>query len=385
VKPIGLRARHYQTGQFVDVVVIGDRIESVEPSEGGHADDGWIAPALFDLQINGGLGISFNAQTLKPEDVSRVTHLCHRHGVAQYLPTLVTASFDALAHGFRTLERARSEDAAIAHAIPGYHLEGPYLSPEDGPRGAHPREHIRPPDLDEFQRLQEAAGGRIKLTTLAPEMPGALPLIEAVVRSGVVVALGHTAATGEQIRAAVDAGARLSTHLGNGSHSLIRRHPNYIWEQAAEDRLWASLITDGHHLPRSVVRCLLRCKGLPRIILTSDASSLAGLPAGRYNEWGTELEISPAGRIGVVGTDLLAGAALYTDACVAQVLAWEGLPVPDVLALASDRPRELLGLPVCRLEAGQPADLVLFDDAPAGTRFRVRTTLVAGRPFPSVG
>jgi N-acetylglucosamine-6-phosphate deacetylase len=381
-----LRGHHYQTGSLLDVVVTGDRITDITPATIIRADHeaNWIAPALFDLQINGGLGISFNAETLTPNDIGRVTHLCHQHGIGQYLPTLITGSFEALAHGFRTLERAR-RDPAIAHAIPGYHLEGPYLSPDDGPRGAHPRQHIRPPDLDEFARLQDAAGGRIKLTTLAPELPGALSFIAAVVRSGVVVALGHTAATGEQIRSAVDAGARLSTHLGNGSHPLIRRHPNYIWEQAAEDRLWASLITDGHHLPRSVVRCLLRCKGLERVVLTCDASSLAGLPPGRYTQWGTDLEVRPEGRVGVPGTDLLAGSALYTDACVARLLEWEGLSLPTVLTLASDRPRELLGLPVCRLETGERADLVLFDDDPAGTRFRVRTTVIGGLPIPNIG
>lgn len=381
-----LRARHYQTGILVDVVVTGARIDAIIPPVGtpDHVA-GWLAPALFDLQINGGLGISFNAETLTPDAVRQVTHLCHQHGIGQYLPTLITGGYEAIRHGFATLERARAEDASLAHAIPGYHLEGPYLSAEDGPRGAHPRQHVRPPDLDEFQRWQDAAGGRIRLTTLAPETPGAGAFIEAVVNSGVVVALGHTAATGDQIRAAVDAGATLSTHLGNGSHTMIRRHPNYIWDQAAEDRLAASLITDGHHLPRAVTRCLLRAKGLERVVITCDASSLAGLPPGRYSQWGTQLEVRPEGRVAVPGTELLAGSALYTDACVAQLLAWEGLPLPTVHALASDRPRELLRLPPARLEAGHAADVVLFDDDPGGARFVVRTTIVGGRAVPAVG
>ncbi len=341
-----LRGRDYRTGSRIDVLVHGDRIDRLTPPEGlADFEAGWIAPALFDLQINGGLGIAFNAETLTTADVRQVTDLCHQHGIAQYLPTLITGGSEPIAHGFRTLERARGEDAALAHAIPGYHLEGPYISPEDGPRGAHPKTHVRPADLDEFRHWQDAAGGRIRLVTLAPEVGGAIPFIEAVVRSGVVVAIGHTNATGEQIRAAVDAGARLSTHLGNGSHAVIRRHPNYIWEQAAEDRLCASLITDGHHLPRSVVRCLLRAKGLERVVITCDASSLAGLPPGRYAQWGTELEVRPEGKVSVPGTDLLAGSALYTDACVAQLLVWENLPLADVLALAGDRPRERLGRP----------------------------------------
>src|SRR5207248_2337185 len=151
-------------------------------------------------------------------------------------------------------------DRAVAHAVAGIHLEGPYISAEDGPRGAHARRHVRPPDWDEFRRLQDASGGRVRLLTLAPEHDGAVHFIERLTAAGVVVALGHTAASGERIRDAVRAGARLSTHLGNGSHAVLPRHPNYLWEQLADDGLWASVICDGHHLPPSVVRCVVRVK-----------------------------------------------------------------------------------------------------------------------------
>src|SRR5262249_12675635 len=147
----------------------------------------------------------------------------------------------------RTLGAACDTDPELAHATPAFHLEGPYISAEDGPRGAHPSAHVRPPDWEEFCRLQEAAGGRIRLVTLAPEREGALGVIERLVATGVVVALGHTAATGRQIHDAISAGARLSTHLGNGAHAVLPRHPNYIWEQLAADELWASIICDGHH------------------------------------------------------------------------------------------------------------------------------------------
>src|SRR5262249_8138444 len=160
--------------------------------------------------------------------------------------------------------RALDSDADLAAAVPGLHVEGPYLSPEDGPRGAHPLEHIRPPDWDEFQRFLEAAGGRIRLLTLAPEAEAALPFIERLPAAGIVVAIGHTGADPETIHAAVRAGARLSTHLGNGAHSMIRRHPNYIWEQLACDDLTASVIADGHHLPASVLKCFARVKGAER-------------------------------------------------------------------------------------------------------------------------
>src|SRR5262249_29613719 len=171
--------------------------------------------------------------------------------------TVITNAFDALVHGLSTIRRAREIDRDVARAVPAIHLEGPYISPEDGPRGAHPRRHVRPPDWDEFQRLQEAAGGLIRLVTLAPEHEVAIRFIEQLVAWGVVVSIGHTGATASQIREAISAGARLSTHLGNGCHAMLPRHDNYIWEQLAADELWASIICDGHHLPPAVVRCIV--------------------------------------------------------------------------------------------------------------------------------
>ncbi|HEV3262081.1 MAG TPA: N-acetylglucosamine-6-phosphate deacetylase, partial [Gemmataceae bacterium] len=258
----------------------------------------------------------------------------------------------------------------------GIHLEGPYISAEDGPRGAHPRRHIRPPDWDEFRRLQDAAGGRIRLLTLAPEYEAALPFIERLVASHVVVALGHTAASGARIRDAVAAGALLSTHLGNGSHALLPRHENYIWEQLAADGLWASVICDGHHLPAAVVRCMLRVKTPARTILTSDASALAGLPPGRYRQGDQEFDVLPAGKVVVLASEYLAGSWAFTDTCVGNVIRYAGVSLRDAVDMAGARPRELLGLPSRRLEPGEPADLVLFDWE-EGADFRVAATVTS--------
>jgi N-acetylglucosamine-6-phosphate deacetylase len=244
-----LRARHYATGEWIDMCCRAGRIESIgKPgAEKPDLQAGWIAPALFDLQINGCDGHSFNSERLTVESIRHVAAVCRRHGIGAFCPTLVTQSQAALLHGFNTLRQACESHPDLARALPVFHLEGPYLSPEDGPRGAHPLQHIRRPDWDEFRRFQETAGGRIRLVTLAPEHEGALPFIEKLVAWGVVAALGHTAATGPRIREAIQAGARLSTHLGNGSHALLPRHDNYIWEQLAADDLWASIICDGHH------------------------------------------------------------------------------------------------------------------------------------------
>lgn len=372
-----LHARHYATGQAIDITCAAGRIASITPATGASSADGWIAPALFDLQINGCDGHSFNSERLTTDSVRHVVNVCRKHGIGALCPTLVTNGFEALAHGMTTLRQACESDPVIAAAVPAIHLEGPYISSEDGPRGAHPRQHVRPPDWDEFRRLQDASGGRIRLHTLAPEHAGAIEFIERLVASGVVVALGHTAASPARIHEAIAAGARLSTHLGNGSHAVLPRHENYLWEQLAADELWASIIADGHHLPPSVVRCIVRVKTPARTVLTCDASSLAGLPPGRYSEWGQDFEIQPSGKVCVAGTSYLAGSGAFTDLCVGNAIRFAGVSLAEAVDMAGARPRELLRLPPRTLEVGQPADFVRFDWEPGGD-FRVRATIVGG-------
>ncbi len=374
-----LRARHYASGEPVDLICEQGRIARLTPAGQGRVDveAGWIAPALFDLQINGCDGISFNSPHLNEDDIRRVVAVCYRHGIAAFCPTLITNSREALLHSCAVIDRACTADAELARALPGLHLEGPYISAEDGPRGAHPLRHVRPPAWDEFRRFQDAAGGRIRLITLAPEHDGALPFIEKLTASGVVVALGHTAASSACIRAAIAAGARLATHLGNGCHALLPRHDNYLWEQLAADQLWASVISDGHHLPPALLRCILRVKTPARTILTCDASSLAGLPPGRYREWDQELEVLPTGRIVVPGTPFLAGSGVFTDACLGHLLALGEVSLTEALDMAAARPRQLLGLEARPLQVGAAADLVLFDWQP-GQSLRMRATIVAG-------
>jgi N-acetylglucosamine-6-phosphate deacetylase len=369
-----VRGRHHATGLAVDVVC-GQHIEDVRPAGSALPDLAaeWVAPAFFDLQINGCDGHSFNSPRLTVPDVRHVVDVCARHGITALCPTLVTAGRGALVHGCATLRRACDEDPVVGRAVAGLHLEGPSVSPEDGPRGAHPRAHVRPPDWDEFRRLQDAAGGLVRLVTLAPEHDGALAYIERLAAAGVVVALGHTAASPARIRDAVRAGARLSTHLGNGCHALLPRHDNCLWEQLACDDLYASVIADGHHLPPAVLRCMLRVKTPARTILTCDASSLAGLPLGRYAEWGQEFEVHCGGRVVVPGTEFLAGSGVFTDACVAHAVTVGKVSLSDALDMACARPRQLLGLERRTLTAGEPADLVLLD-----VRFAAVATVVGG-------
>lgn len=349
------------------VTVAGGRIASLTPLPDTPVESlPWVAPAFVDVQINGCLGIGFNSPALTADGVRTVTAECLKHGIGTYCPTLITGSFEAIRHGFTVLAAAIDADAELARRLPGFHLEGPYLSGDDGPRGAHPREHARDPDWDEFRRWQDAAGGRIRMVTVAPERTGALRFIEQAASSGVVVAIGHTAATPSQIRAAAAAGARTSTHLGNGCHAVLPRHENYIWEQLACDDLWASLITDGHHLPAAVVKSFVRGKTPARVLITCDAGSLAGLPPGRYRDWGQEFEVLPGGKIVVPGTPFLAGSGSFTDACIGHVVRMAGVTLADAIDMTTARPRELLGLPASTLAPGEPADLMLFDWQPGG-------------------
>ena len=281
-------ARHYRTGRWWRVATRDGLIAESGPSEGPDEirdSDQWIAPAFWDIQLNGRWGSSFSDPGVTVDQVAAIVRAQAGLGTARMCPTLITAGREEMRHGVRTIHAACEASADVARCVVGIHLEGPAVSALDGYRGAHPLDAVRDPDWDEFRELQDASGGRIVLITLAPERPGAIDFIRRATADGVTIALGHTAADGATIHAAVSAGARMSTHLGNGIASPIARHPNPIWEQAAHDGLDASLIADGHHLDPATLRVLVRAKTPDRVILVSDASPLAGLPPGRYGAW----------------------------------------------------------------------------------------------------
>jgi len=292
---------------------------------------------LFDLQLNGFAGVDFNAADLHLEHVHAALTSLQTTGVTRCLPTLITSPFDRFAAAARVLARA-------AHpAIAGLHMEGPYISREDGPRGAHPRQYVAPPTIDDFKRRQEAADGRIALVTLAPEVDGGLELIAYLVATGVRVAIGHTAANAQQIADAVRAGATLATHLGNGCAEMLPRHPNVIWELLAADDVFASLIVDGHHLPPSTVKVMVRAKGAARTILVSDAIACAGGAPGRYSIADIDCVLGEDGRVTLPGTPYLAGSSLTLDRAVARTAGCTGLPIDDVIPMASTIPAAYIG------------------------------------------
>ena len=350
-----------------DVMVRDGMVAAVLPAGRVRADIGSrtsiIGPPLLDIQVNGLCGVDLQSPTLVPEDVRTITDTLGASGVAYWIPTLITASLEAMEHSCRVVAEAM-RDKAVARAVPGIHIEGPYISPLDGPRGAHAKQYVRPPSLREFDRLLKAAEGHIVYITLAPELDGAVKFIRGVVARGVVVALGHHNGSPEQIRRAVDAGARLSTHLGNGLASTIHRHNNPLWPQLADDRLAAGLIADLQHLPAPVLKTFVRAKGPENIILTSDCVHIAGLAPGKYSLGGLPVEMLESGRICLSGTDLLAGSSLMLLQGV--VNAWEitGLTLEQAYNSATTIPARRLGLEKLRFsppQSGHKADLVVFD------------------------
>jgi N-acetylglucosamine-6-phosphate deacetylase len=355
-----ITAQDASTGQGVTLTITDGVMESIERVAAPVRR--YVAPALIDLQVNGYGGFDFNAPMPSAETACRAVVALREAGVGLCLPTVTTGGFGQTRRALRAIADACAQDAAIAHAVAGIHLEGPYISALDGPRGAHPLAHVRPPDWDEFQLFQEAARGMIRMVTLAPELPGAVDLIERLTVQGILVALGHHAATAQELDAAVAAGARLCTHLGNGAHAQLPRHPNYIWEQLGDDRLSAGFIMDGHHLPPSVARSMLRAKGLDRSILVSDAIYLAGMPPGSAEFMGMRVELTPERRVNLAGTPYLAGSALALAEGIGNAVRFAGITLAEALRLATVNPATMLGVDDRWgvIAPGRAADLLVF-------------------------
>jgi N-acetylglucosamine-6-phosphate deacetylase len=380
-----LRAKLRDCKDAVDLFIAGGYIREIHPASLSQACDLGaeymrVSPGLIDIQINGYDGVDFNDPDTGPEQIAAAARKLWRAGVTAFCPTIITESFNHISKCISNLIRAVDKSPEFARAMIGIHVEGPFISPEDGPRGAHPKRHTRAPDWDEFQRWQDAARGQIRIVTLSPEWPGAIEFIEHAAATGVVVAIGHTAADPTRIADAARAGAKLSTHLGNGSHAKIDRHPNYIWEQLANDDLWASFIVDGHHLPPSVVKCFLRSKGVARSILVTDAIAAAGRPSGRHRLGNVEVEVTPERRVNLPGTPYLAGSVLEMHEAIAKTVQYSDATLDDALRMASANPAELLGVgsEFGSIEIGRRADLILFRWDEENSTLDVSATIVNG-------
>lgn len=360
VDTITLHGISYLDENPVSVSLKNGKISAVEqPNQSIDRPDVYIAPGLIDVQINGYVGVDFSGPDLTVEGVIKATKALWKAGVTSYFPTIITSDLDRIKKNFAILAEAR-KNPEIGRSIPGFHLEGPYISPLAGFRGAHLEKYIRKPNWKEFQELQEAAENGIKLITVAPEIDGAIPFIRKCVESGVVVSLGHHNGSAEQIQLAVDAGAKMGTHLGNGCANEINRHHNPIWPQLSNDAITVSIIADGFHLTKEEVRTFYKAKGVENTILVSDALDLAGLPPGEYVRGERKLLLTPD-VVKLPKENVLAGAASPISKCVGVMLVYTGCSLKNAIQMASTNPARLFSLDgLGKIEVGKQADLILF-------------------------
>ncbi len=346
--------------------------------------DEFIAPGFIDLQVNGFAGVDYNDPDASHESIRGSIRTMFRTGVTRFFPTIITGSFERIIGALKNLAAAKQnlDDYGLpsAMAIEGFHIEGPHISPEDGPRGAHPKEHVRPPDIEEFKRWQEAAGGLVKLVTVSPEWAEAPAYIEAITRQGVVASIGHTRATPEQVESAVEAGATMSTHLGNGAHPTLPTKSSYIWSQLAADRLTASFIVDGIHIPGPFLKTALRAKGLERSVLITDAVMPAMCAPGPYNLGQVEVELHEDGSVRLRDGNRLAGSALRMDHAIGTTVRLGDISLRDAITLATTNAARAgrIGGRHRGLNTGDRADLVRFRWDDAAQKLTVLETIVGG-------
>lgn len=360
--PDYIEARHYETGRRTGIVIenglITDIIEIHDDGEPGH--DIFVAPGLVDNQVNGYRGVDFSSEGLTTRMMKETVNSIAKDGVTTFLPTIITNSHSALLSNFRSIA-VTLEDESVKNVVPGFHLEGPYISPEPGFYGCHPAEFIRKPSWSEFLEYQEAALGKIIQVTIAPETEGALNFVSRCRENNITVGIGHTNASARQIQDAARLGATISTHLGNGCANLINRHLNPIWPQLASDLLTPSVIADGHHLPGEVIVVYFRVKGPDNIIITSDVNHLIGLPPGKYNFVGSEVVMTPDGVVKNPVLNCLAGASLPLKTGVGNMMRFTGCSLGQAINMASRNPARINNLnDRGTLSPGMRADLILF-------------------------
>jgi len=350
------------SGQPIEVEIKEGFIKNINSLPASEQNLPYISPGFFDIQVNGYKGSDYSLEDFSEEHLRNIITNLATSGTTQHIPTIVSSPRERILKNLEIISKAINTSPDVKEAIPGIHIEGPFISPEEGPRGCHDLSFIRDPDFEEFKQWQEAAEGRIVMVTIAPEREGSLDFIRKVIRTGVKIAIGHTGATPKIIKEAIKAGAQFSTHLGNGSYLILPKVNNYIWEQLAADELFAGIICDGFHLPSSVVKVFARAKGLERLILTSDVALAGGLNPDIY-KWGNmEVEVFKDGHLGLAGSGILAGAGHLLDWDIAHFIRFTGNDLANTIPLCTINPAKLIGMPhnYGKLEVGAPANLTLF-------------------------
>ena len=335
--------------------------------------DSALVPGFVDIHIHGGAG--HDVMELDAAALPAVEQMLARHGVSAYLPTTVTAPGDhilaALENLANAIEEAEKNAGSRGHrAQPlGVHLEGPFISFDR--RGVHPPQDLRAPTVEAFERFWQAARGKIRMLTIAPELDGAREVIAEAAARGVCVSLGHSDAKSGDTRAAIEAGARHATHTFNAMRPLGHREPGIVGAVLTDQRLTADIIADGIHLDPSIVELFLKMKGPELSVLITDATAATGMPDGRYRLGWFEVDV----KNGVCTVDgVLAGSVLTMDRAVRNVTRFASWSLQDAVRLATLNPARVVGLKdQGRLEAGAAANLVALN--PDG---EVRAVFVRG-------
>jgi N-acetylglucosamine-6-phosphate deacetylase len=322
----------------------------------------FVGPGLIDLQINGVNGIDFNEISLSDQELLSAAEYLLSKGITTFFPTIITNSAGNILKILSVIDKACKALPLLDQCIGGIHLEGPFISATDGYRGAHNKKYVMAPDWDLFSDFQEASGNRIRIISLSPEWENSVDFITKCRKAGLIVGIAHSRADSEQITAAVNAGARLSTHLGNSVPLMLPRHPNIIWDQLAEDRLFASIVADGHHLPDSFIRVVLKTKG-KKAILVSDTTYFSGMEPGEYESHiGKEVVLEEGGRLSMKGHDgLLAGAARLLSDNVEYIIGKRLAGLSTAWYMASAGPGLLIGYKKLNLVADNYRDMVVFN------------------------
>jgi len=301
------------------------------------------APGYVDLQVNGYVGIDFSDSELTEEAAVHACRALVSAGTVAFLPTIITSSVEVYARNLPLLAKlmARKE---FENRLLGFHIEGPFISAQPGAVGAHRADLVRAPDPELLRQMIAWSEGRIRLLTLAAELPGADELAREAVRQGITVSIGHSLADEADLSRLAEAGATALTHLGNGLPNMLPRHPNYIWAALANDALTAMIIADGHHLPATVIKTFLRVKGIENTVVVSDASPIAGLPPGRYTTLGNEAILEESGRLHNPVKQCLVGSSATMQQCM-RFLAGSGLASgEELLHLGFYNPLRMIGV-----------------------------------------
>jgi N-acetylglucosamine-6-phosphate deacetylase len=273
----------------------------------------WL-PGLIDLQVNGYHGVDFSDARLTEEDFTRACRELLGAGTTAFLPTLITSPAEVYEHNLPMIAKSLGEEEFRGRVL-GIHLEGPFLSPQDGARGAHSAQWVRKPDVGYLQELISLANGAVRLITIAADQDGAEELARYASSHGIAVSLGHHMANEQDLEKLARVGAKALTHLGNAVPALLSRHQNPVWAGLANDDLSATIIADGHHLPPSMLKTIIRTKGPGRCIVISDASPLAGLPPGEYWSMGARVRLQEDGKLFNPATGYMAGSSATILAC----------------------------------------------------------------------